>query len=90
MKYYTQKILFLSNTLERKRRASSNFMSPSKQLFSKFTYIFGIWILSASFCLPKSCQGRDLGGFGFGFGFVAPADTRLLRCTCACAWLCCS
>lgn len=24
-----------------------------------FTYIFGIWILSASFCRPKSCHGLD-------------------------------
>lgn len=24
-----------------------------------FTYIFGICILSASFCRPKSCQGRE-------------------------------
>lgn len=54
------------------------------------TYIFGIWILSASFCLPKSCQGRDLGGFGLGLELVAAEDTKAPRCTCACAWLCCS
>lgn len=31
-----------------------------KKINKLLTYIFGIWILSASFCLPKSCQGLDL------------------------------
>lgn len=31
-----------------------------KEKKNKSTYIFGIWTLSASFCRPKSCHGRDL------------------------------
>lgn len=33
---------------------------PHKTINKRITHIFGICTLSASFCLPKSCQGRDL------------------------------